>query len=158
MPQIMLPAEFNRKEFDAILRAMSDHDAATFAATNRTTFASCFTLAVLGSVAPSEPARPALAKTKPAAPSAPKADRTMLLASVESVMTTHPKKTAPEYTELLASIAGGDPKFGIKVRRACEALVTAGKAVFDGEHKNRRYWPTPRGNAQDPDAEPEQAE
>jgi hypothetical protein len=150
----MLPAVFSRKEFDAILRAMSDEDAATFAATNRTTFASCFTLAAPGTAAPSEPAKPPLAKAKASTPSAPKADRTMLLASVESVMATHPKKTAPEYTELLASIAGDDPKFGIKVRRACEALVTAGKAVFDGEHRNRRYWPTPRGNAQ----EPEQAE
>jgi hypothetical protein len=64
MTQIMLPAVFCRKDFDNILRSMSDDDAATFAATNRTTFASCFTLAAPGSVAPSEPAKPALAKTK----------------------------------------------------------------------------------------------
>lgn len=151
MPINLPQPTLDRDQFNEIATSLPHESAERIAEAFPALFSPAF---VFGDApAAPEPAKPALAKTKPTktSPSAPKADRTMLIASVESVMATHPKKTAPEYTELLASIAGDDPKFGVKVRRACEALVTAGKACFEGEHKNRRYWPTPRGNAQEPE-------
>lgn len=100
---------------------------------------------------PTAPTKPGPAKARESSLAA-KADRSVVLASVESIMATHPGRTASDYTEMLASVANGDPEFGTRVKRACEALVKAGKACFDGAHKSRTYKPMPKGNAQEPES------
>lgn len=142
MPQIMLPAEFNRKEFDAILRAMSDGDAATFAATNRTTFASCFTLAAPGLVAPSEPVKPALAKTKApkAATSAKPRERAISLSAEEQaeapIFVAYVKENPGARSRTIPTSLDQRGK-----SRVLAWLVTANMLSVQGKAAGARYYP-----------------
>ena len=142
MTQIMLPAVFSRKDFDNILRSMSDEDAASFAATNRTTFASCFSLSAPGSgTADVRPASPGPAKARE-----PKASPTVDKASLDAAVLARVADLPDQRSATIASVlydparhGDDDKRFGDIVRASLTRLVTAGKVYQDGTRKNARY-------------------
>lgn len=141
MTQIMLPAVFSRKDFDNILRSMSDEDAASFAATNRTTFASCFSLSAPGSgttdARPTASPGPAKAR-EPKAPSGPAIDKAALTSRVWDHVLDHPGRRGED---IVASLENGEDSkaFSRVVRDILEKFVTDGKMYADGERRGRRY-------------------
>ena len=143
MTQIMLPAVFSRKDFDNILRSMSDEDAAAFAATNRTTFASCFSLSAPGSgTADARPANPGPAKVRePKASSGVPIDKTALLSAVALAMTRFPNLRAEDYVAKLepSDYGATAETIGPAVKKACEAMVSSKAAYCEGNGRGRRY-------------------
>jgi hypothetical protein len=156
MTQIMLPAVFCRKDFDNILRSMSDDDAATFAATNRTTFASCFTLAAPGSVAPSEPAKPALAKTKAPASTTPKPRERAISLSPEEHEAARAIVDCVNHNAGIRSRDIGTLLDGRSKSRVLAWLVTAKMLSVQGKAAGARYYPV--NGTPETGAAPEQAE
>lgn len=141
MTQIMLPAVFSRKDFDNILRSMSDEDAASFAATNRTTFASCFSLSAPGSgTADVRPAIPGPVKAREPKAS-PAIDKTALAVEVEALMVRTPNLRAEDYVAKIdpTDFGATAETIGPAVKKACEAMVSSKAAYCEGNGRGRRY-------------------
>lgn len=138
MTQIMLPAVFSRKDFDNILRSMSDEDAASFAATNRTTFASCFSLSAPGGgTADARAASPGPAKARePKA--APTVDKGAAASAVFAYVRAFPNVRAEE-VEVMAPDGMDAKAWNRMLRGILEKFVTDGKMYADGERRGRRY-------------------
>lgn len=134
MIQVMLPVSFDRKKFDAIVREMTDDEAAAFAAAGRPQFAPCFTLGVVGGVPLANPG-PAKAREPKAAPAV---DKGALAVQVFAYVRAFPSVRAEEVE--VSAPDGMDAKaWNRMLRGILEKFVTDGKMYADGERRGRRY-------------------
>ena len=134
MIQVMLPVSFDRKKFDAIVREMTDDEAAAFAAAGRPQFAPCFTLGVVGSVPLANPG-PAKAREPKAAPAV---DKGALAVQVFAYVRAFPNVRAEE-VEVTAPDGMDAKTWNRMLRGILERFVADGKMYADGERRGRRY-------------------